>query len=89
MVTFSIRTYARMLCLQGLLLPVPLTLLKATVDPRLCWKLSSTHRQVWLILLWVHCSFLLDPGAYKVLFVPSKSLFLQSCRSFIIKSHLP
>ena len=81
MVTFSIRTYARMLCLQGLLLPVPLTLLKATVDPRLCWKLSSTHRQVWLILLWVHCSFLLDPGAYKVLFVPSKSLFPQSCVS--------
>ena len=28
-----------------------------------------------------HCSFLLCPGAYKVLFVPSKSLFSQSCVS--------
>ena len=24
---------------------------------------------------WGHCSFLLGPGAHKVLFVPSKSLF--------------
>ena len=28
-----------------------------------------------------HCSFLLGPGAHKVLFVPSKSLFPQSCVS--------
>ena len=27
----------------------------------------------------VHCSFLLGPGMHKVLFVPSKSLFPQSC----------
>ena len=26
-----------------------------------------------------HCSFLLGPGAHKVLFVPSKRLFPQSC----------
>ena len=26
-------------------------------------------------LLWGHCSFLLGPGAHKVLFVPSKTLF--------------
>ena len=26
-------------------------------------------------LLWGHCSFLLGPGAHKVLFVPSKCLF--------------
>ena len=26
-----------------------------------------------------HCSCLLDPGVHKVLFVPSKSLFPQSC----------
>ena len=26
-------------------------------------------------LLWGHCSFLLGPGAHKILFVPSKSLF--------------
>ena len=29
-----------------------------------------------------HCSFLLGPGTYKFLFVPSRSLFLQSCASF-------
>ena len=35
------------------------------------------HRQVWVSVLWRHCSFLLD--AHKILFVPSKSLFCQSC----------
>ena len=28
-----------------------------------------------------HCSFLLGPDAHKLLFVPSKSLFPQSCAS--------
>ena len=37
------------------------------------------HGQVWVSLLWGHCSFLLGPGVHKVLFVPSKSLFPQSC----------
>ena len=32
-------------------------------------------------VLWGHCSFLLGPGAHKVLFVPSKSLFPHSCAS--------
>ena len=41
----------------------------------------DTHGQVWVSLLWGHCSFLLGPGAHKVLFVPSKSLFPQSCVS--------
>ena len=35
----------------------------------------DTHRQVWVSLLRGHSSFLLGPGAYKVLFVSSKSLF--------------
>ena len=34
-------------------------------------------------------SFFLGPGAYEVLFVPSKSLFPQSCGSSVIKSHWP
>ena len=34
--------------------------------------------QVWVSLLWGHCSFLLGPGAHKGLSVPSKSLFPQS-----------
>ena len=33
--------------------------------------------------------FLLGPGAHKVLFVPSKSLFPQSYISSVIKSHWP
>ena len=41
----------------------------------------DTHGQVWVSLLWGHCSFLLGPGVHKVLFVPSKTLFLQSCVS--------
>ena len=39
------------------------------------------HTQVWVTLLWGHCSFLLGPGAHKFLFVPSKSPFPQSCVS--------
>ena len=47
---------------------------QAAVDPPLCRRHLDTHRQVWLSLLWGHCSFLLAPGAHKALFVPSKSL---------------
>ena len=39
------------------------------------------HVQVSVSFLWGHCSLLLSPGAHKVLFVPSKSLFPQSCVS--------
>ena len=49
--------------------------------PHLCQRLLDTHRQVWVSLLWGHCSFFLGPDAHKVLFVPSKSLFSQSCVS--------
>ena len=59
------------------------------VDPHLHWRLLDPQRQVWLSLLWGHCSFLLAPGVYKVLFVPSKSLFPQFCGSSVIKSHWP
>ena len=64
-----------------------LTPQQATVDPHLRWRLLDRHRQVWLSLLWGYCSFLPASGAHKVLFVPSKSLFLQSCISSVIKSH--
>ena len=57
------------------------TLQQATANPCLCWRLLETHRQVWVSLLWGHSSFLLGPGVHKVLFVPSKSLFLQFCLS--------
>ena len=42
----------------------------ATVNPRLCWRLLDPHGQVWVSLLWGHCSFLLGPGAHKVLCPP-------------------
>ena len=58
------------------------TLQQATADPRLCWRLLDTHRQVWVSLLWGHCSFLLGPGAHKVLFMPSlQESVSQSCVS--------
>ena len=60
---------------------VPPTLQQATADPHFLQRLLDTHRQVWVSHLWGHCSFLLGPGAHKVLFVPSKSLFSQSCVS--------
>ena len=67
--------------MHALLHSVPLTLQQATADPCLCQRLLDTHGQVWVSLLCGHCSFLLGPGAHKVLSVPSKSLFPQSCVS--------
>ena len=61
----------------------------ATADPRLHWRLLYTHGQAWVSVLWGNCSFLLSPVARKVLSVPSKSLFLQSHISAVIKSHSP
>ena len=61
----------------GLLHPEPLPLWQVTADPCLHWRLVDTHGQVWVSLLWGHCSFLLGPGSYKVLFLPSKRLFWQ------------
>ena len=60
---------------------VLLTLKQTTTNPCLCWRLLDSHGQVWVSLLWGHRSFLLSPGAHKVLFVLSKSLFPQSCVS--------
>ena len=59
---------------HALLHSVLLTLQQATTDPSICWRLLDNSGQVWVSLLWGHCSFLLDPGAHKFLFVP-KSLF--------------
>ena len=44
-------------------------------------EILDTLGQVWVCLLWAYCSFLLGPGAHSLLFMPSKSLFLQSCVS--------
>ena len=54
---------------------------QATANLRLCWRLLYTHEQVWVSLFCGHCSFLLDPSMHRVLFVPCKNLFPQSCVS--------
>ena len=64
--------------MHTLLHSVPPTLQQATTDPHLHQRLLDTHGQVWVSLLWDHCSFLLGPGTPNVLFMPSKSLFPQS-----------
>ena len=64
-----------------LLHSVPPALQQATTNPCLCWRLLDIPGQVWVSLLWGQCSFLLGPGVHKVLFVPSRSLFPQSCVS--------
>ena len=81
MATSFKRTYARTVVFSAQILQ------QAAVNPRLHQRFLDTHRQVWLSLLWGHCSFFLGPGAYMLLFVPSKSLFTQACESPIIKSH--
>ena len=73
--------------MHALLHAVPPSLQQATANPRLHWRLLDTHRQVWVSLLWGHCSFLLGPGTHQVLFVLSKNLFPQSCVGSVIKSH--
>ena len=44
------------------------------------WRLLDTHGQVWVSLLWGHCSFLLGSLVHKSLFVPSKSVPLVLCK---------
>ena len=67
--------------MNALLHSVPPTLQQATANPHLHQRLLDTQGQVWVSLLWGHCSFLLGPSAHKVLFMPSKSLFPESCVS--------
>ena len=61
--------------MQALLHSVPPTLQQATSNPRLHQRLLNTHRQVWVNLLWGHCSFLLGHGPYKVFLSPPKDCF--------------
>ena len=58
-------------------------------DPCLYQRFLDIHKQVWVSLLWSHCSFLLCLGVQKVLFVPSTTVCPQSCVSSVIKSHWP
>ena len=57
----------------------------ATSDPHLC-RDSCSQESLGQSLVG---SLLFSPGVHKVLLVPSKSLFPQSCVSSVIKSHWP
>ena len=61
-----------------------------TQCPQPCSRPPLTHASAgdsWTLtgksgsVLWGHCSFLLHPGAHKVLFVPFNNLFPQFCVS--------
>ena len=67
--------------MQTLLHSVAPILQQVTADPHLCRRLLDIHVQVCVSLLWGRCSFLLGLGVHKDLFLPSKSLFSQSCVS--------
>ena len=69
MATSFIRSQA---CTSAVIAPSPAAGLHPPTPPP---ETLDTHREVWVRLLWGHCSFLLGPGAHKVLFMPSKSLF--------------
>ena len=56
------------------------SLQQAPANPRLHWRLLDTHGRGWVSLLWGHCTFLLGPGAQKVLFVRSKSVSPVLCK---------
>ena len=60
--------------MHALLHSVPQTLQQATTNPRLCWRVLDTHRQVWVSLLWGHCSFLLGLGAQGSICTLQKSI---------------
>ena len=87
MVTSCKRTYASTARFPGLLESVPLTPQQATVHPRLLQRLQNIHRQVWLSLLWGHCSFLLGSGAHRVLLWPPRVCF-PSPMEFLYSSPL-
>ena len=63
-----------------LLHSVPLILKQATFDPCLCWRLLDTHRQVWVSLLWGHCSFILGPGAHSFVCALQESVSPVLCK---------
>ena len=68
-------------CLPGLPLPMPLSLQQNTANPHLCRRPSDTHQQVWLSLLWDHCSILLGPDAHRFLLCPPRVCFLWGSQS--------
>ena len=59
---------------------MPQTLQQTTTDPFLHWRPLDTHRQVWVSLLWGHCSFLSGPGVHRFCFCPPRVCFPVLCK---------
>ena len=57
------------------------TLQQATTKPCLCQTLLDAHMQIWVSLLWGHCSFLLGPSGQASVCALQESIS-QSCVSF-------
>ena len=81
-------TYASMQLLPGLLYSVPLTMWQVTVAMPL---LETPGRSPEILAQSLVGSLLLSPRSLcaQGFVVSSKSLFLQSCESSVIKSHWP
>ena len=56
------------------------TLQLATTNPHLCWRLLYTHGQVWVSLLWGHCSFFLGLVHTKFCLCPPRVYFPDLCK---------
>ena len=52
----------------------------STTDPHLHQRLLDTHQQVWVSLLWVHCSFLLGPWCTSFCFFSPRVCFPVLCK---------
>ena len=66
--------------MRALLYSVPPALQQATADPRLCLTLLDTHGQVWVSLLWGHCSFLLVLVCTRFCLCPPRVCFPVLCK---------
>ena len=55
-----------------LLMPMPLCLRKDTANLHLCRRPSNIHRQVWLSVLWGHCSFPAGTGVHRFCLCPPR-----------------
>ena len=75
--------------MHALLYSVPLTPQQATVNPRLCWRLLDTHRQVWLSLLWVHCSLLMGTRFFCALQESVSPVLWKFCNQSPLAFKLP
>ena len=65
---------------KTLLHSVSLSLQKVSVNPCLCQRLLDIHGQVWVSLLWGHCSFLLALVSTRVSLCPPLVCFPVLCK---------